>query len=59
MSAEYFDMFKILLQVLIFVSFILIFLYLVYCEGRETSKTRSLKGAGEGKTGIKSTQAKR
>jgi len=31
MSAEFFGMLKIILQVLMLVSFILVFLYLVYC----------------------------
>lgn len=37
MSASYFDTFTILLRVIIFVSFILVFLYLVYCEWREAA----------------------
>lgn len=39
MSAEFFNTFKTILQVLILISFILVFLYLVYCEGREGTES--------------------
>jgi hypothetical protein len=41
----YFDNLSLLLRILIFVAFILIFLYLAYCEGEKTTKTEG-KGAG-------------
>ncbi len=34
MSAEFFGMFKMILQALILISLILALLYLAYCEGR-------------------------
>lgn len=39
MSAEFFNTFKIILQVLTLIAFILIFLYLAYCEGRRETET--------------------
>ena len=39
MSVEFFDTFKAILQVLILISFILVFLYLAYCEGRRKTES--------------------
>lgn len=38
MSAEFFNALKMILQVLIVVSFILALLYLAYCEGKKREK---------------------
>jgi len=46
----YFDDLSLLLRILIFVAFMLVFLYLTYCEGERTTKPEGASSTRRGQS---------